>query len=67
MKRIIAVIFCLALLALIIGCKPALKESLPSAVSTDIAGIPELTEELDVSELDMLDQDLTDLLEGLEI
>lgn len=67
MKRIIAVIFCLALLALIIGCKPALKESLPSAVSTDIAEISELTEDIDVSELDLLDQDLTELLEGLDI
>lgn len=69
MKKLIGLILCLALVSLVVGCakETGIKESIPSIVSEDIQGVMDLDEALDVSDLDALDADLADALEGLDI
>lgn len=67
MNKILTILLCLAILALVIGCAKLPKESLSSTISTEISGFGDLDESLDVSDLDALDADLVSALEGLEI
>ncbi len=62
MKKILAVLLLIVVLALMIGCKPTTpaeeEDGDVAEIEEEMAGIDELEEELDLSELESLEEDL---------